>query len=74
MSRSPRILNTSLTAVVFVCMSGSIVLTNERLVDAHPIAQLIADHTQNDEQVRYHVEERLRTDGRIDWEVLNVNV
>ena len=74
MSRSPRVLNASLTAVVFVCMSGSIVLTNERLVDAHPIAQLIADHAQSDEQVRYNVEERLRTDGRIDWEVLDVDV
>ena len=74
MSRSPHILNASLTAVVFVCMSGSVVLTNERLVDAHPIAQLIADPTQSDEQVKYNVEERLRTDGRIDWEVLDVDV
>jgi osmotically-inducible protein OsmY len=74
MSKSPRILNASLTAVVFVCMSGSIVLTNERFADAHPIAQLIADHAKSDEQVRYNVEERLRTDGRIDWEMLDVDV
>jgi osmotically-inducible protein OsmY len=74
MSRSPHILNASLTAVVFVCMSGSVVLTNERLVDAHPIAQLIVDPAQSDEQVKYNVEERLRTDGRIDWEVLDVDV
>jgi osmotically-inducible protein OsmY len=63
-----------MTAVVFVCMSGSIVLTNERFADAHPIAQLIADHAKSDEQVRYNVEERLRTDGRIDWEMLDVDV
>jgi hypothetical protein len=43
-------------------------------VRAHPRAQLIAEHAQSDEQVKYTVEERLRTDGRIDWEMLDVEV
>jgi osmotically-inducible protein OsmY len=43
-------------------------------VCAHPIAQLIADQAQSDAQVKYKVEERLRTDGRIDWEILDVAV
>ena len=74
MSRAPRILTASLAAVVFVCLSGSIALASERSVSARPIAQLIADQAQSDEQVKYKVEERLRTDGRIDWEVLDVDV
>lgn len=74
MSRGSRILNASLAAVVFVCMSGSVALAGVRPVSARPIAQLIADHTQSDEQIKYMVEERLRTDGRIDWEMLDVDV
>ncbi|MDE3220204.1 MAG: BON domain-containing protein [Nitrospirota bacterium] len=74
MSRATRILTASLAAVVFVCLSGSVALASERSVSARPIAQLIADQAQSDEQVKYKVEERLRTDGRIDWEVLDVDV
>ncbi|MBU6433913.1 MAG: BON domain-containing protein, partial [Nitrospirae bacterium] len=74
MSRAPRILTASLAAVVCVYLSGSIALASERSVSARPIAQLIADQAQSDEQVKYKVEERLRTDGRIDWEVLDVDV
>lgn len=70
----PRILNALLAAVVFVCMSGAGALASEKPVSARPIAQLIADQTRGDEQVKYKVEERLRTDGRIDWEVLAVEV
>jgi osmotically-inducible protein OsmY len=74
MSRDPRILTASLAAVVCVCLSGCVALASERSVSTRPIAQLIADQTQTDEQVKYKVEERLRTDGRIDWEVLDVDV
>lgn len=74
MSRAFRILNMSLAAVVSVCMSGAGALASESPVGGHPIAQLIADHAQSDEQVKYKVEERLRTDGRIDWEMLDVDV
>ena len=74
MGRVPRILNASLTAVVCVCMSSSIALASVRPVSARPRAQRTADHTQSDEQVKYTVEERLRTDGRIDWEMLDVDV
>jgi len=74
MGRDPRILNASLAALVFVCMSGSVALASVRPVSARPIAQLIADQARSDEQVKYTVEERLRTDGRIDWEMLDVEV
>jgi osmotically-inducible protein OsmY len=73
-SRALRILNVSLAAVVSVCMSGAEVLASVRPVSARPIAQLIAEHAQSDEQVKYKVEKRLRTDGRIDWEMLDVEV
>jgi osmotically-inducible protein OsmY len=33
-----------------------------------------ADQSEADENLRYRIEERLRTDGRIDWEVLGVEV
>jgi osmotically-inducible protein OsmY len=74
MSRALRILNVSLAAVVSVCLSGAGALASERPVRAHPRAHLIAEHAQSDEQVKYTVEERLRTDGRIDWEMLDVEV
>jgi osmotically-inducible protein OsmY len=74
MSRDPHILNASLAAVVFVCLYDSVALASERSVSAGPIPRLIAEQTQSDEQVKYTVEERLRTDGRIDWEVLDVDV
>ncbi|MDF0642653.1 MAG: BON domain-containing protein [Nitrospira sp.] len=68
------ILNVSLTAVMSVCLSGSVVLASERSLSTGPITHLIAEQAQSDEQVKYKVEERLRTDGRIDWEVLDVEV
>jgi osmotically-inducible protein OsmY len=74
MSRALHILNVSLAGVVSVCMSGAGALASERPVSAYPIAQLIADQAQSDEQIKYTVEERLRTDGRIDWEMLDVDV
>jgi len=72
MSRILLILSVSSAAIV--CMSGAAALCDERPLCAHPITQPIVDQTQSDEQVKYRVEERLRTDGRIDWEVLDVDV
>ena len=74
MSRALHILNVSLAGAVSVCMSGSVALASERPMSAYPRAQLIAEQAQSDEQVKYTVEERLRTDGRIDWEMLDVEV
>ncbi|MGH7184143.1 MAG: BON domain-containing protein [Nitrospiraceae bacterium] len=74
MSSALRILNVSLATAVSMCMVGAEALACESLVSAQPIAQLIAEQAQSDEQVKYKVEEQLRTDGRIDWEVLDVDV
>jgi len=74
MSSALRILNVSLATAVSMCMLGAEALARESLGSAQPIAQLIAEQAQSDEQVKYKVEERLRTDGRIDWEVLDVDV
>lgn len=74
MSSALRMLNISLAAGVSVCLSGAGALASERPVRAHPKAHLIAEQAQSDEQVKYRVEERLRTDGRIDWELLDVDV
>ncbi len=55
-------------------MCHSIALAGETPWTVRPIVQLIADHAASDEQVKFRVEERLRTDGRVDWEVLDVAV
>ena len=72
MIRGPHLLRVSLAAIV--CLSGAAALGDERPLRAYQVTQPIADQAQSDEQVKYNVEERLRTDGRIDWEVLDVDV
>lgn len=72
MSRQSRVMNMLLAAVGIVCLCNSIALAGESPWSAHPIAQPITDHAQSDEQVQFRVEERLRMDGRVDWEVLDV--
>ncbi|MEO8340092.1 MAG: BON domain-containing protein [Nitrospirota bacterium] len=56
------------------CLSGAVALESKKPMGARPIVHLLADHTQSDEQIKYTVEEQLRTDGRIDWELLDVEV
>lgn len=65
-----KIMTIGVVGLVVVGMTG-LALANPALLPTH---QLIADHPQSDEQVKYKVEERLRLDGRIDWEVLDVDV
>jgi len=55
-----------------VCLSGAVALGNETPSGVRPTIQPIVDQAQTDERVKYNVERRLRTDGRIDWEVLDV--
>ena len=75
-SRVLRILNATLVGLVSLGMSGAGTgaLARESPVSARPLAQLISEQTQSDEQIKYQVEERLRTDGRIDWDMLDVEV
>jgi osmotically-inducible protein OsmY len=63
MSRGSLLLSVSLAAIV--CLSGAAALGDKKP---------FVDQAQTDERVKYNVEERLRTDGRIDWEVLAVDV
>lgn len=57
-----------------VCLSGSVAFADEKASHATPPAKRVLDHAQRDEGVKYTVEERLRMDGRIDWEILDVEV
>jgi osmotically-inducible protein OsmY len=73
MSRDPRVLSISLA--VLVCLSGTVALGDDSPSHAAPaVIQVMADQAQRDEEVASRVEERLRTDGRIDWEALGVEV
>jgi len=72
MSRSLRVQSVALAIVVG--MSGAAAFGDEEPLSADPTIQTIADQAQSDEQVQSRVEERLRTDGRIDWEALAVEV
>jgi len=72
MSRSLRVQSVALAIVVG--MSGAAAFGDEEPLSAGPTIQTIADQVPSDEQVQFRVEERLRTDGRIDWEALAVEV
>src|SRR5207244_1877709 len=72
MSRSLRVQSVALAIVVG--MSGAAAFGDEEPLSADPAIQTVADQAQSDEQVQSRVEERLRTDGRIDWEALAVDV
>jgi len=72
MSRSLRVQSVALA--IMVGMSGAAAFGDEEPLSADPTIQTIADQAQSDEQVQSRVEERLRTDGRIDWEALAVEV
>jgi len=72
MSRILLLLSASSAAIVG--LSGVAAYGGEAPLKSPPSMQAIADHAQSDEQVQYKVEERLRTDGRIDWEALSVKV
>lgn len=58
--------------VVVLGLSGAALCGHAIPSGANPIIQTIADHKLTDEQLKYHVEAQLRTDGRIDWEMLDV--
>lgn len=62
------------SSAAIVCLSGSAAFGGEAPSGARPLMQRIANQAQSDAQVQYRVEERLRTDGRIDWEALAVEV
>ncbi len=59
---------------VVVGLSGASVCGDAFPAGANPIIQTIAEQAPSDAQVTYRVEARLRTDGRIDWELLDVEV
>ena len=59
---------------VAVGLSGAALCGDALPAGASPIIPTIAERAPSDEQVTYRVEARLRTDGRIDWELLDVEV
>lgn len=57
-----------------VCLSGSVAFAAGKMPDSARPAEQDLQQAQQDERIKYTVEERLRTDGRMDWEVLDVEV
>lgn len=72
MGKNACILYVSLAAIF--CLSGSVAFAREQVSSPAPPTERGIDQAQSDERVKYMVEEHLRTDGRIDWEVLDVEV
>jgi len=60
-------------AVIF-CVLGSVAFPGGNPSSMAWATERGIGHAQSDEGVKYRVEEHLRTDGRIDWEVLDVEV
>ncbi|MBA3968373.1 MAG: BON domain-containing protein [Nitrospirales bacterium] len=56
------------------CPSGPVAFAGEKVSHATPPAERVLDHAQRDERVKYTVGERMRMDGRINWEILDVEV
>lgn len=56
------------------CVLGAAALANEKSSTVGLPEERVIDQAKKDERVKYSVEEHLRTDGRVDWEVLDVNV
>ena len=59
---------------VIVCLTGSATLANEKALSEELPSEQFINQAQNDERIKFTIEERLRTDGRMDWEVLDVEV
>lgn len=62
----------SLAAIV--CLSGAAALANEPASSGEPPSDQVIQQRQSDERIKYMIEQSLRTDGRIDWEILDVEV
>jgi osmotically-inducible protein OsmY len=59
---------------VVLGLSGAVLCGNAIPSGANPIIQTSTEQAPGDEQIKYQVEEQLRTDGRIEWEMLDVEV
>jgi len=72
MGKSACILHISLAAIF--CLSVSMAFAGGQTSRMASATERSIGHAQSDEQIKYTVEEHLRTDGRMDWEVLDVEV
>lgn len=55
-----------------VCLSGLMIFSGEKTATVFSPTEQVTDHTQYDERVKYAIEDRMRMDGRMDWEMLNI--
>jgi len=72
MGKREWILYASLAAAF--CLSGSVTFASGKAASTTPLTEWSTDQAQSDERIKYTVEKHLRTDGRMDWEVLDVEV
>lgn len=66
------ILKSHLNAIV--CLSGPMIFSGEKAPSVSSPTEQVIDQTQHDERVKYTIEDRLRMDGRMDWEMLKIEV
>jgi len=67
-----RYINILLASIVL--MSAAPALGQDLVAQASRVKDPAGDSSQTDESLQAQIEERLRTDGRIDWEALDVQV
>jgi hyperosmotically inducible periplasmic protein len=67
-----RYINIFLASIVLI--SAPSVLGHDTTAQAFGVKDLLGDSSQTDESLQAQIEERLRADDRIDWEVLEVRV
>jgi osmotically-inducible protein OsmY len=67
-----RYINILLASIVL--MSAAPALGQDLVAQASRLKNPAGDSSQTDESLQAQIEERLRTDGRIDWEALDVQV
>jgi len=72
MQNGQGILYASLAAIF--CFSASVAFAGGKTSSMASVTERGIGHAQSDERVKYMVEEQLRTDGRMDWEVLDVQM
>ncbi|MCA9499679.1 MAG: BON domain-containing protein [Nitrospira sp.] len=66
------VLNVSLA--VISCMSEAVALADKSSSHGGPPSDQTINRRQSDERIKYTIEQTLRTDGRVDWEILDVEV
>lgn len=72
MVKEMHILKSHLNAIV--CLPGSMIFSSQKAATVSSPTEQTTDQTQRDERVKYAIDDHLRIDGRMDWEMLNIEM